>query len=58
MTVSCRKMKTKAPRSGPKNDEKPPSSTMKTMFPECVQYASVGSTFPVGGASSAPPTAA
>src|SRR5215470_2995528 len=58
MTVSWRKMKTKAPRSGPKNDAKPPSSTMKTMLPEWVQYASVGSTLPVGVASSAPPAAA
>src|SRR2546428_3780545 len=37
MTVSWRKMKTKAPRSGPKKDEKPPSNTMKTTLPECVQ---------------------
>ena len=37
MTVSWRKMKAKAPRSGPKNDEKPPNRTMKTILPEWVQ---------------------
>src|SRR5262249_39291522 len=58
MTVSWRKMKTNAPRSGPKNEANPPSSTMKTMLPEWVQYARVGSTLPVGVASNAPPTAA
>ncbi|MBF8288666.1 MAG: hypothetical protein HW381_1774 [Candidatus Rokubacteria bacterium] len=51
-------MKTKAPSTGPKKLLKPPSSVMNTMFPECVQYASVGSTLPVGGPRSAPPTAA
>ena len=37
MTVSCRKMKTKAPRMGPKKLANPPSRVMKTMLPDCVQ---------------------
>ena len=37
ITWSLRKMKTKAPRSGPKKLAKPPRSSMKTRLPECVQ---------------------
>ena len=43
---------------GPVRLAKPPSRVMKTMLPEWVQYASVGSTLPVGVARSAPPTPA
>src|SRR5439155_14926969 len=57
ITASCRKMKTTAPTTGPRKWWKPPSSSMKTRLPECVQYASCGSARPVGTASSVPPTA-
>src|SRR5439155_1707550 len=39
ITASCRKMKTTAPTTGPRKWWKPPSSSMKTKMPECVQYA-------------------
>ena len=37
ITVSCRKMNTKAPSTGPKKLAKPPSSAMNTRLPEWVQ---------------------
>ena len=49
MTVSCRKMKTKAPRSGPEEVGEAAEQDHEDDVPECVQYASVGSTLPVGG---------
>src|SRR5262249_59067786 len=54
---SCSSVKAKAPMIGPKKLEKPPSTVMKTSWPECVQYTSSGSARPTRKPRIAPPAA-
>ena len=57
ISSDLRKMNVKAPTSGPKKLANPPSTVMNTSSPECVQYASSGSAWPVLIARITPPIA-